>query len=83
MLGTADTVIVFEMRYFSITHILCLADSIAGKTQASYTENVLFLSPLGVICWERGKKVGALERIRTSDLPLRRGPRYPAVPPGH
>ena len=26
---------------------------------------------------------GAPERIRTSDLPLRRGPRYPAVPPGH
>ena len=25
---------------------------------------------------------GAPERIRTSDLPLRRGPRYPAVPPG-
>ncbi len=24
---------------------------------------------------------GAPERIRTSDLPLRRGPRYPAVPP--
>ena len=27
-------------------------------------------------------KYGAPERIRTSDLPLRRGPRYPAVPPG-
>lgn len=26
--------------------------------------------------------IGAPERIRTSDLPLRRGPRYPAVPPG-
>jgi hypothetical protein len=25
---------------------------------------------------------GVPERIRTSDLPLRRGPRYPAVPPG-
>lgn len=25
---------------------------------------------------------GAPERIRTSDLPLRRGSRYPAVPPG-
>jgi hypothetical protein len=25
-------------------------------------------------------KIGPPERIRTSDLPLRRGPRYPAVP---
>ena len=29
-----------------------------------------------------GIKNGPPERIRTSDLPLRRGPRYPAVPPG-
>ena len=29
-----------------------------------------------------GRVSGAPERIRTSDLPLRRGPRYPAVPPG-
>lgn len=26
---------------------------------------------------------GAPGRIRTADLPLRRGTRYPAVPPGH
>jgi hypothetical protein len=29
------------------------------------------------------KENGAPDRIRTCDLPLRRGPRYPAVPPGH
>jgi hypothetical protein len=35
---------------------------------------------MGYFCFH--KENGAPKRIRTSDLPLRRGPRYPAVPPG-
>ncbi len=31
---------------------------------------------------ENKKIIGVPERIRTSDLPLRRGLRYPTVPPG-
>jgi len=30
-----------------------------------------------------GFEIGAPGRIRTCDLSLRRGPRYPAVPPEH